>query len=111
MVAAILRDRPDGMRRTARFEEIWRELNLPTGVFDANGEVWQRQRRMVMAGFDPTHVKRYFPSLQTVAQRLVGRWKNAAHANAAIKLQPDLMRYTGDTIAGLALGAEVNTLE
>ena len=111
MVAAILRDRPDGMRRTARFEAIWREMNLPTGVFGANGEAWQRQRRMVMAGFDPAHVKRYFPALQTVAQRLVGRWQQAASASAAIELQPDLMRYTVDTIAGLAFGAEVNTLE
>ena len=111
MVALILRDRPDGFRRTSRFEEIWREMKLPTGVFGANGETWQRQRRMVMAGFDPAHVKRYFPALQTVAQRLVGRWKTAARANASVELQPDLMRYTVDTIAGLAFGAEVNTLE
>ena len=111
MVAAILRDRPDGLRRTSRFEEISREMNLPAGVFGANGDTWQRQRRMVMAGFDPTHVKRYFPSLQTVAERLVGRWQKAAIANAVIELQPDLMRYTVDTIAGLAFGAEVNTLE
>ena len=111
LVAAILRDRPDGFRRTSRFEEIWREMNLPTGVFGANGETWRRQRRMVMAGFDPAHVKRYFPALQTVAQRLVGRWHKAARANAAIELQPDLMRYTVDTIAGLAFGAAVNTLE
>lgn len=32
MVAAIFRDRPDGMRRTSRFEEIWREMKLPMGV-------------------------------------------------------------------------------
>ncbi len=111
IVAAILRDRPDGFRRTARFEAIWREMNLPIGVFGANGEAWRRQRRMVMAGFDPAHVKRYFPTLQTVAQRLTGRWEKAASANSSIELQPDLMRYTVDTIAGLAFGAEVNTLE
>ena len=110
-VAAILRDRPDGFRRTSRFEQISREMNLPPGVFGATGETWQRQRRMVMAGFDPAHVKRYFPALQTVAKRLVGRWQKAASANALIDLQPDLMRYTVDTIAGLAFGAEVNTLE
>ena len=81
MVALILRDRPDGMRRSARFAEIWREMNLPTGLFGSNGETWQRQRRMVMASFDPAHVKRYFPALQTVAQRLIGRWKAAARAS------------------------------
>ena len=74
-VASVLRDRPDGLRRTSRLEEIWVEMGLPLGVFAANGDTWRRQRRMVMAGFDPAHVKRYFPALQTVSQRLVGRWR------------------------------------
>ena len=111
LIAAILRDRPAGFRRTSRLEEIWLELKLPLGLFGANDEVWQRQRRMVMAGFDPAHVKSYFPSLQAVAGRLVGRWQRAAVSGQDIDLQADLMRYTVDTIAGLAFGAEVNTLE
>ena len=111
VIAAILRDRPDGFRRTARLNEIWTEMGLPTGVFGASGDVWRGQRRMVMAGFDPAHVKNYFPSLQKVAQRLGARWQSAAQQNSAIDLQADLMRYTVDTIAGLAFGAEVNTLE
>jgi cytochrome P450 len=66
---------------------------------------------MVMAGFDPAHVKRYFPSMSAVAQRLDARWQVAAQQGASIDLQADLMRYTVDTIAGLAFGAEVRTLE
>ncbi len=111
LVARILRDRPDGFRRTTRLEEVWVELGLLPGVFGANGDTWKRQRRMVMAGFDPAHVKNYFPALQQVAQRLGRRWQTAAHRGAAIDLQADLMRYTVDAIAGLAFGAEVNTLE
>ena len=111
LAAQIMRDRPDGFRRPARLEQIWLEMGMAQGVFGAHGEVWARQRRMVMAAFDPGHVKRYFPSLQTVASRLAGRWAKAARAGAAIPLQADLMRYTVDTIAGLAFGAEVNTLE
>ena len=110
-VAAVLRDRPDGLSRTSRLAQIWTELGLPVGVFGANGDVWQRQRRMVMAGFDPAHVKRYFPALQAVSRRLARRWQLAAQKSVAIDLQADLMRYTVDTIAGLAFGAEVNTLE
>ena len=43
---------------------------------------------MVMASFDPAHVKRYFPALQTVAQRLIGRWKTAAREHLAFTMAP-----------------------
>ncbi len=110
-IGTLLRDRPDGYRRTTRLSEIWNEMGMPSGVFGAEGDSWQRQRRMVMAGFDPKHVKDYFPSLLKVTQRLRGRWQKAARAGHPIDLQADLMRYTVDAIAGLAFGAEVNTLE
>ncbi|MBC7684804.1 MAG: cytochrome P450 [Bdellovibrionales bacterium] len=109
--AAMLRDRPDGFSRSARIAEIWNEMGLPNGVFGANGDAWQRQRRMVMASFDPGHVKRYFPALKEVSARLAERWNIAARDQVPIDLQADLMRFTVDTIAGLAFGAKVNTLE
>jgi len=111
VVAQILRERPDGFKRSSRLEEIAAEMGLKPGVFGANGEDWKRQRRMVMASFDPKHIRDYFPSLQKTADRLGRRWQQAAREGRAIDVQPELMRYTVDTIAGLAFGAEVNTLE
>ena len=111
LIATALRDRPDGFRRTMKLEQVWTELGLLGGLFGASGGTWKRQRRMVMAGFDPAHVKRYYPALLRVAQRLGGRWQRAAQQRTLIDLQADLMRYTVDAIAGLAFGAEVNTLE
>ena len=111
MLNALLRDRPDGFRRTRHMELISREMGLTPGLFGSNGDAWRRQRRMVMAGLDPNHVREYFPSLLKVTQRLHGRWQRAVHAGAAIELQPDLMRFTVDAIAGLAFGADINTLE
>ncbi len=111
LVATALRDRPDGFRRTTKLEQVWTELGLTGGVFGANGDTWRRQRRMVMAGFDPGSVRRYHPALQRVALRLAERWQRAALHGSTIDLQADLMRYTVDAIAGLAFGAEVNTLQ
>ncbi|HEY9238698.1 MAG TPA: cytochrome P450, partial [Burkholderiaceae bacterium] len=110
-LGAALRDRPDGFRRTKHLENVGLEMGMTPGVFSANGEAWKRQRRMVMAGFDPTHVRAYFPSLQKVTQRLRRRWDGAAAEGRSIELQPELMRFTVDAIAGLAFGADVNTLE
>jgi cytochrome P450 len=107
----VLRNRPDQFQRPLRSGTITREMGFDTGVFSANDDLMRRQRRMVMAAFDPSHVKAYFPAIGKVAQRLRERWVKAARAGAPIDLQADLMRFTVDTIAGLAFGAEINTLE
>ena len=110
-IAGVLRVRPDGFRRSPRTERVSREMGLAGGVFGAEGQAWKRQRRMVMAGFDPRHLRAYFPALVQVAGRLDGRWRDAARAGREIDVQADLMRFTVDAISGLAFGADVNTLE
>ena len=109
-IASMLRDRPDGFARTHRMSTIANSMGF-SGVFSANGAVWRRQRPMVMAGLDPTHVKNYFPALVKVTQRFARRWQRAAGSGAEIDLQADLMRYTVDVTAGLAFGADINTIE
>ena len=111
VIGSVLRDRPERFRRPTNHGMIAREMGFEEGLFFANDEVWKRQRRMVMAALDPGHVKAFFPSLKTVVRRLEGRWRHAAGSGAVIDLQADLMRYTVDAIAGLAFGADVNTLE
>jgi cytochrome P450 len=109
-IVTALRDRPDGFQRTTRMNRIAKEMGF-NGVFSASGEVWRRQRPMVMAGFDPGRTKAYFPALVKVTNRFARRWQRAAAASEAIDLQADLMRYTVDVTAGLAFGADINTIE
>jgi cytochrome P450 len=109
-IAAALRDRPDGFQRTTRMSRIAKDMGF-NGVFSASGEAWRRQRPMVMAGFDPGRIKAYFPGLVKVTGRFERRWQRAAAAGKAIDLQADLMRYTVDVTAGLAFGADINTIE
>ena len=110
-LGAVLRDRPEGFRRTPRFAAVAREIGLGAGVFGAEGDAWRRQRKMVMAGLDPRHMRAYFPSLVRVCDRLEGRWRRAAAEGRSIDLQADLMRFTVDAVSGLAFGSDVNTLE
>ena len=111
LIANVLRDRPQGWRRTQQLQVIGREMGLKPGLFGAEGEAWRAQRRMVMSGLDPSRVRAYFPSLQRVTDRLQRRWTRAAQEGRALPLQPELMRYTVDTVAGLAFGRDINTLE
>ncbi|HEU5295165.1 MAG TPA: cytochrome P450 [Burkholderiaceae bacterium] len=111
LIAAALRDRPDGWRRSQQLQAVGREMGLTPGVFGSEGDVWRRQRRMVMSGLDPGTVRTYFPSLQRVTERLRQRWLRAARQRRTLDLQTELMRYTVDTVAGLAFGSDINTLE
>ncbi len=109
-IAALLRDRPDGFHRSERLSAIADDMGF-NGVFSANGDAWRRQRQMVMASFDPRHIRRYFPALVKVTERFERRWRRAAAAGESIDLQADLMRYTVDVTSGLAFGIDMNTLE
>jgi cytochrome P450 len=109
-VATILRDRPDGFQRTQRLSDTARALGFG-GLFSSNGDAWRRQRPMVLAGLDPTHIKAFYPTLAKVTGRFERRWTRAAQEGAAIDLQADLMRYTVDVTAGLAFGTDMNTIE
>jgi cytochrome P450 len=110
-INAILRDRPDGFRRPAITAEVSREMGGHPGLFLAEGAEWRNQRRMVMQAFAPHAIKAYFPVLVNTGRRLQSRWEKLAAAGQEIALSADLKRYTVDIVAGLAFGAEVNTIE
>ncbi len=108
LVATILRDRPDGWRRLQVMQSVIAEMGAH-GLFSAEGDDWRNQRRLVMKAFDPAHLKRYFPSLLRVTERLRLCLDEAARSGAALDLQTLLMRYTVDVTAGLAFGIDMNT--
>jgi cytochrome P450 len=110
VIAAALRDRPGTFGRSDRIVAVAAQAGF-NGLFAVNGERWRLQRPMVMAAFDPAHIKSYFPSLTRVTHRFARRWQRAAAAGQAVELQADLMRYTVDVVSGLAFGADINTLE
>jgi cytochrome P450 len=109
-IAAVLRARPETWSRPANFASIARE-SAAYGVFAAEGDEWRRQRRMVMTGFDPEHLRNYMPSLVRVTRRLRNRWIAAAHASTVMNLQAELMRYSVDAASGISFGIDINTIE
>ncbi|WP_076999763.1 cytochrome P450 [Variovorax sp. KK3] len=109
-IAAVLRARPDTWSRPRNFAAIARESDA-FGLFAAEGAEWRRQRRMVMTGFDPEHLRSYMPTLTRVTKRLRKRWIAAAHAKSIMDLQGELMLYSVDAASGISYGIDINTLE
>ncbi|MFM1989646.1 MAG: hypothetical protein RJA99_2603 [Pseudomonadota bacterium] len=105
----VLRDRPHDFRRHFAVRPIFREMGID-GLFSAEGDDWRRQRPLVMRALDPTHLKRFFPTVVVATERLHARWLAAAAAGAPVDLRDDLTRYTVDVTCSLAFGTDVATL-
>jgi cytochrome P450 len=110
LIASMLRDRPDGWRRLSKTRAVLDEMG-PPGLFAAEGDPWRRQRRLVASAFAPGPLKRYFPLIERVTERLKDRLDKAARGGEWVDLQGLLMLYTVDVTASLAFGIDVNTLE
>ncbi len=110
LIAGLLRDRPDGFRRSSRTSTILTELGT-TGLFSNEGEEWRKERKLVMRGLTPEVIKRFFPTMVMMTERLRRRWMAAAITGRKIDLLRDLKAYALDITLGLAMGQDVNCLE
>lgn len=110
LIANLLRDRPDGLRRSSRTSTILTELGT-TGVFSDEGDEWRKERKLVMRGLTPEVIKRFYPTLVMMTERLRRRWMAAAITGRQIDLLRDLKAYALDVTLGLAMGQDINCLE
>ncbi|OFA05165.1 cytochrome P450 [Duganella sp. HH101] len=110
LIASLLRDRPDAMRRSSRTAEALNEVGT-RGLFTAEGEDWRRQRKLVMRALTPEVIHNFFPTLTALTERLRLRWETAIAAGRPVDVLRDLKAYTLDVTIGLAMGQDINTLE
>jgi cytochrome P450 len=109
-VNAILRDRPQGFRRTRETETTFKELGFH-GVFSVEGEAWRRQRRLAVTALNSNRLHGHFHIIRTAGERLHGRLREAAREERSIEIQRLLTSYTVDITTALAFGIDLNTLE
>ena len=115
IIGTLLRDRPDAMRRTSRSARAFEELGT-TGVFNAEGEEWRRQRKLVMRALTPEVIRNFFPTLVGLTTRLLARWQqgvaqDTSGRNPRVDVLRDLKAWTLDVTIALAMGQDINTLE
>jgi cytochrome P450/nitrite reductase/ring-hydroxylating ferredoxin subunit len=110
LIHEALRRRPETYRRLSSIATVLTDMGV-NGVFGAEGRDWYRQRRIATQALGAEHLRRFFPTLTKVTERLKARWERAAVAGQPVDVQKDLMRYTVDVTTNLAFGHDINTLE
>ena len=106
---ALLRERPDQFRRVGGLKTIMGELNI-RGVFNAEGDDWRRQRKLVMGGLHAEVTRNFFPKMSAMAERLLQRWKSALAEGRPVDLRRDLKAFALDVTLGLAMGQDIDVV-
>lgn len=106
----VLRNRPEKFRRLGKMDDIMRELGV-FGVFNAEGDDWKRQRKLVSQALNLNHLKTFYPSLDDITKKLLSRWAELADTDTSIEIKGEITRYTVDNTSKLAFGYSMNTIE
>lgn len=110
VIAGLMRDRPDAIRRSARTSRMLDEIGT-RGLFTAEGDAWRKERKLVMRAMTPEVIHNFFPTLVALTERLRLRWRAAIDAGRPVDVLRDLKAYTLDVTIGLSMGQDINTLE
>src|SRR5699024_8385246 len=105
-----LRERPEAFRKLNAMTSVINEMGFP-GVFSTEGEVWKPQRTLIMRALSQKGFPSFFPTLQTITERLYNRWQRVAENNGVTDVVQDLTRFTVDVTSTLSFGRDFNTLE
>ncbi|MEO5996072.1 MAG: cytochrome P450 [Chitinophagaceae bacterium] len=109
-VQHVLKNRPDKFRRLGKMDFIIREVGI-SGVFNAEGEEWKQQRKVVTQALNLQHIKSFFPLLVTITEKFLARWNRLSSENSLLEVKSELTRYTVDNTSLLAFGYNMNTIE
>jgi cytochrome P450 len=102
----VLKHRPMVAQRSHQLDEGVNSLG-GTGVFSAEGEQWKQERKLVSAALNQKAVQDYLPVLRSMAERLVGKWKNETQA---ILIDNDLKAISAESIAKVSLDRDYDFL-
>jgi cytochrome P450 len=105
----VFRARPDTFRRMSRMANVIQEL-LGPNVFSAEGAEWRSLRRLVNEALSARYIRRLYPALSALGERLRVRWTRFAREDAAVDVQLELTRFAVDVTTRLTLGVDLDTL-
>lgn len=106
----ILKARPETYRRISKIHSVILEMGME-GPFSAEGSAWRMQRRLAMEAFSNRNMPAFYPTMRTVAERLLRRLEIAADRGEVLDITTLLKRFTVDVTTLLTFGYDVNTID
>ena len=95
LIQTVLKDRPRDFPKSNRVAEGLRPL-LGNSVFLTNGEVWERQRRIIDPAFEGGRLRDTFPSMWDAAEAAAARFHR--QAGQVVEIEPETSHAAADVI-------------
>lgn len=108
--AEILKLRPKEFRRFGKINEIFTEIGI-TGVFNAEGERWQKHRKITSEALNAQNVKSFYPTIIEKTEVLLSKFADYATAKSKVEVQKEMMAYTVDITTKIAFGYQMNSIQ
>jgi len=103
-----LKLRPYKIKRASMLSEAIASLGVK-GVFNAEGQQWNNDRRLVGPQLNKNHVEDYFPNIKLAARRLIAKWENENGTVSTV--MSDLYKHSLYITALSILGMDFDTLD
>ncbi len=101
---------PTKFRHFKKISDILEEMGI-LGVFNAEGEVWKKHRKITSEALNVKNMPAYFPVVNDVTRRMLNKLLQLEATQSKIEVQALMMRLTVDITSTLAFGYPMNTLE
>ena len=105
----ILTKRPERFRRLSKINEVLLEMGVQS-VFNAEGDSWKRQRKIVAEALNLKKVKGFYPVIHKRALQLLTKIETYTHNDDSIAIIDDFISFTIDVTTEIAFGYQLDTV-
>jgi cytochrome P450 len=90
----IFSKRPFQVKKSRRLSKAMNSLHL-CGIFTAEGEDWERERRFSCSALNHKNVKNYLPTVKLVTSRSLEKWENHSEMGHVYIVSPSRAAING----------------
>ncbi len=105
----VLRMRPDTFKRFSKIDEVLKEMGVD-GVFNAEGDVWKRQRKPIADALSVKNVKAFYPIILDKTETILEKFKRYSENETVVDVQKEFMAFTIDITTEIAFGHKLDTI-
>lgn len=111
LIREVFQKRPKRFRRMRADEYLSNLLHMSSGLFNSNGDTWNRIRRATAPSFSSLNIKLKFPAILEQVESLISRLGRHAVTGNTVDMKFEAFSFTIRVITVVAFGLPVDNFD